>query len=373
MTIPSNIKPVDIYHAIKEIDCSRIASYREPTGYDLLYKDKRYPPKNVISVANSYANSVELPPSDFGEESSNKYLRARGFKIVKKNTDIFPLKFDSWEIVGRSKFLKEMDKSTFLHQGTSIPIEIRDYFDIVDMQPGEKRHAQLIYKGTLYNASVEMDKQPTPRTRLLWKSDFGSVLKEDLAWWYNLFSKDLEVTQPPIMYFESNENESLELWVQFLTFLDRGLDNTEEQYQSQMTASVSSTQYPPPQRNDEFKSKASFIQPPRSSKEGNIALCKADFSCELDALHTTFKTEQGQWYLEKHHLIPMEYYYDYQSSIDHYSNIFSLCPTCHRKIHYGSIADKRSLITELYNQRKDNFTNIYHTKLSKILSYYSIE
>jgi 5-methylcytosine-specific restriction protein A len=375
MPIPSNITAIDIYNAIKEIDEAGVATYRESTSYDLLYIDRRYPPKYVISLANKYANNYELDPGEFnGGVQANNFLRVRGFKIINKQiSDVFPLEADSWEIISRYKFKKKMDKSAFLHQGTGIPIEIRDYFDIVDMHPGEKRNVKLIYRNSDYRALFVMDRQSTPRTRLFWKADFDKVIKEDLSFWFDLFSQNVEVEERPLMLLERNKKELNEYRVLFLPPTDFGFDYNEEQYQSQLSVCESSIEYLPPQRSERSNNKMLLSQIPRSSKEGCLALSKASFTCELDSSHMTFKTEQGQFYMEKHHLIPMEYYYDYKSSIDHYSNIYSLCPTCHRRIHYGSVEDKRKLIEVLFNNRRNTFKNVYGVELKKILFYYDIE
>ena len=58
----------------------------------------------------------------------------------------------------------------------------------------------------------------------------------------------------------------------------------------------------------------------------------------------------GLPYMEAHHLIPMEYYNNFDVSIDVEENIISLCSNCHREIHHGK--DASVIVKKLYEQRK---------------------
>lgn len=88
------------------------------------------------------------------------------------------------------------------------------------------------------------------------------------------------------------------------------------------------------------------------------ALQEAGFECAADASHKTFNTGKGVQYMEGHHLIPctagnaQHFWKEYQKNIDCVENIVCLCPTCHRKIHYGSVDEKREIIRQLYRIQK---------------------
>lgn len=92
----------------------------------------------------------------------------------------------------------------------------------------------------------------------------------------------------------------------------------------------------------------------KNAAYGKQAIVDADYLCEADAKHQTFMTNKGVPYMEGHHLIPCtaqnakEYWYKYKRSIDCVENIMCLCPTCHRKIHFGSIEEKKAIIKQLY-------------------------
>ena len=61
--------------------------------------------------------------------------------------------------------------------------------------------------------------------------------------------------------------------------------------------------------------------------------------------------------MEGHHLIPctvnnaMYFWNKFEKSIDCVENIVCLCPTCHRRIHFGSKEEKESVIKILYNKQ----------------------
>jgi len=85
--IPANISFDHVLSAINDIDRSAtpIPNRRGSKRYNLLFNGKLYPPKYVISLANKYANGIELAPSLFsGGDDTNKYLEKLGFEIIRK-------------------------------------------------------------------------------------------------------------------------------------------------------------------------------------------------------------------------------------------------------------------------------------------------
>lgn len=86
--IPDNITKEHILRALEKIDSDGILKGRESTKYNLVYNDKYYPPKLIISYANIYANGEELLPRYFsGGQETNNFLIKLGFFIVPKSLD----------------------------------------------------------------------------------------------------------------------------------------------------------------------------------------------------------------------------------------------------------------------------------------------
>lgn len=88
LTIPKEITREHIIQAIEEIKKVRWPPRNNSTTYDLCFEGERYPPKIVVMYANKYANGELFDVSKFsgGEETTNRFFRARGFKIVDKES-----------------------------------------------------------------------------------------------------------------------------------------------------------------------------------------------------------------------------------------------------------------------------------------------
>lgn len=80
------------------------------------------------------------------------------------------------------------------------------------------------------------------------------------------------------------------------------------------------------------------------------ALAYADYLCELGCDTDLFKRRGGKVnYTEAHHLIPLCFQDEFSYSLDVESNIVSLCPNCHRKLHYGLGVEND--LRKLYDKR----------------------
>ena len=169
--IPKNITREHITKAIESIDQEQIPSNRESTKFVLQYNSKYYPPKYVISVANKFANGTELPPEEFsGGDETNNFLSSLEFTVLPK--DVF-----SWNIISETTIQKTLDKSAFVNHGTAIPHELISFFRVENPVGGEMHDILLKCGNQNYAARSSIDKQPNPRARLFWKSDFDQMLQ----------------------------------------------------------------------------------------------------------------------------------------------------------------------------------------------------
>lgn len=84
----------------------------------------------------------------------------------------------------------------------------------------------------------------------------------------------------------------------------------------------------------------------------------AHYLCEMDASHKTFISgSTNKPYMEGHHLLPMNTQDSFSVSLDVYANIVCLCPICHRKIHYGLLDDRVSMIKQIFDCRVSRLAN----------------
>lgn len=111
---------------------------------------------------------------------------------------------------------------------------------------------------------------------------------------------------------------------------------------------------------------------------GKIAIKKAYYSCEKDYQHETFISKKTQQkYMEAHHLIPVcfqkEVWDKYHINIDCVENLVSLCPTCHKAIHYGTKEVQRKMISELFARCAPKYKAIgLNITLDEIFKFYKI-
>src|SRR5699024_571776 len=97
-----------------------------------------------------------------------------------------------------------------------------------------------------------------------------------------------------------------------------------------------------------------IIAYPRSEYEMMKAKINSNWTCEISKSHKTFINEQlNKPFVEGHHLISMFAQDQFEYTIDFADNIVTLCPNCHRKIHYGLPQDKYEMIQLLFEKRKD--------------------
>jgi putative restriction endonuclease len=95
MAIPEGITRDHVLQALREIDAGATGDFGPSTKYDLLYKDRRYPPKMVVGLAAKALTGVVMIPKEFSSGLAGSqaigYLRNLGFEVVKK--DDIPRRF----------------------------------------------------------------------------------------------------------------------------------------------------------------------------------------------------------------------------------------------------------------------------------------
>jgi hypothetical protein len=91
-SIPPGLTREHVLKALADLDAGTVHPFGPPTGYELVYESKRYPPKAVIGLACRHLLGRLLQPEDFsGGEApgqANFVLRKLGFTVVKKGEDV---------------------------------------------------------------------------------------------------------------------------------------------------------------------------------------------------------------------------------------------------------------------------------------------
>ena len=78
--------------------------------------------------------------------------------------------FDSWEIITEDIARKTCDKSFFKYHGSGVPQGIRWFFDAENLTAGQSKTIILVYDGSEYVASIQMDNKTPSITKIFWNS-----------------------------------------------------------------------------------------------------------------------------------------------------------------------------------------------------------
>lgn len=98
----------------------------------------------------------------------------------------------------------------------------------------------------------------------------------------------------------------------------------------------------------------------------------AGYRCEIDPSHQLFTSRStGLPYLEPHHLIPISMQGHFATSLDVPINVFALCASCHRAIHYADREQVAQMLTRLYSRRPLGVH--FSVDAPTLFSYYSID
>jgi 5-methylcytosine-specific restriction protein B len=86
--VPEGLTRDHVIQALAELDARADHPFGAPTGYELVFEGKRYPPKAVIGLAYRHLAGRILRPEEFsGGEApgqANDVLRQLGFTVVEK-------------------------------------------------------------------------------------------------------------------------------------------------------------------------------------------------------------------------------------------------------------------------------------------------
>ncbi len=109
---------------------------------------------------------------------------------------------------------------------------------------------------------------------------------------------------------------------------------------------------------------------PRNPKVSKNALILANNECEVSKIHKSFlRKNTNVRYTEAHHLIPLKFHADFDTSLDVEANVVSLCSECHNKLHYGK--NNKEILECLFKTHEQNLneSNI-KISLKDLLEYY---
>jgi 5-methylcytosine-specific restriction protein A len=191
------------------------------------------------------------------------------------------------------------------------------------------------------------------------------------------YQKILEIVKPKLGYFRTYQLLDSKISKQVINYIN----SQKISYIDENSADIELQKNINDIISSEPEDKPQPIRPPKETNNGKVyprnlsyakkALEKANFLCEVDNAHETFISKAtNQQYVEAHHLIPLQFQEEFLYSLDVPSNIVSLCPNCHRKLHFASIEQKKEILEKLlenrHNRLKEFAIDISKDKLFEI-------
>jgi hypothetical protein len=85
--------------------------------------------------------------------------------------------FYSWTIKSETVAIKKYDKSFFKYNGSEIPMEIRWFFGIEDMNRGDRKEIIFTFESIDYKAFFIKNNRESASTQLYWKQDLENIFK----------------------------------------------------------------------------------------------------------------------------------------------------------------------------------------------------
>ncbi|THF74428.1 restriction endonuclease [Cohnella fermenti] len=266
-----------------------------------------------------------------GGQQSNDFLSNLGFEIRTKNHEgHVNTESNSWVVTSATIAIKELDKSSFLHNGTGIPKEIRFYFDILDMVKGQKRQIVIEYEGQRFSAVLELDKQPSPRSRMIWKADFSKVLKNKFPALYNTFAYDEENLPddlPKIQFVKSPEHDN---YYKLSFVRSISINTIEDDIEADVLENTPFEELRQEGAVRHYYGK----RYERDSQNRKLALQIHGLSCVVCGFNfEKVYGKRGKDFIEVHHTKPLFSFEGQESDINPETDLVPVCANCHRMIH----------------------------------------
>ncbi|MEW9576542.1 HNH endonuclease [Bacillus toyonensis] len=275
--------------------------------------------EKLTSLANNHNRNNYRWKTEYGNEKVK--INSKYWMLINEN-----VKRHSWGIVSEDIVIKELDKSAFLHHGTGIPQDIRGFFDATDMESGERREIILEYRQNVYHAHLEMDKQSSPRSRLLWRADFSEVIRNQFPFVYSYFLHDEDklFSEIPKLRFKKRSSNLDVYSVEFLNPIDSNvliedLESEEIEWYEPRTEGNLVTYYGRRYERDPVNRK-------RAIEVHGLSCVACGFNFE------EVYGERGKDFIEVHHVKPLSTIGE-EVVVDPRKDLVPVCSNCHRMIH----------------------------------------
>ena len=294
-----------VLEAVIDFEASgrEVSSYSHSTTYDLLINGNRYPPKAIFGLALSKLTNTNIHSYHFSGGLKSPcfiILERLGFNIVPKAPPD-----ESWS----HKEIKGL---------------VRVYLQLLLNENGKK------FNKTEVCAALGSKYSRSPSS--------CEYLLRNISYVFEMLGRKWVTGLKPESNILFNQ---LGLIERYVSELDHSAFNSAVAYEAKVNSLLTSKLIDKPKGNNKPTNKAfksySFDRDPYVKA---WVLQRAAGECECCNLPAPFKTNDGRYFLEVHHLIPLV-----DKGSDTVENCIGVCPNCHRMLHYGQ--NKESLRAKL--------------------------
>jgi len=226
----------------------------------------------------------------------------------------FPFQSYSWSILNENKYVKRMDKSSFLHHGTGIPKNIASYWSADGMTINQKRYIKVLYNEDLFIMYISTDQ--FNRFRLFWEASFSKVIEDRFNEIHEMYSRGDSFDNTPEMVFTKI---------------------TKEIYSVEFVESIYNVAVEKDYNITELKEGKVLVyfgkKYERDKKAREIAIKIHGYDCH--ACGFNFEKRYGiigKEFIEVHHIRPL-YINSKEVIVDPRKDLITVCSNCHRIIH----------------------------------------
>lgn len=233
-------------------------------------------------------------------------------------------KSHSWTIITENLAEKTLDKSSFKYGLSVIPKDIKHFFNVENLNLGDKKYVILHYNYLKYKAYINVTAPNRPITRIHWGMKFANLLIEKFPVYFQKVNNDIEPDNPIKMIFKRlrkqneyeigfcNEYEENDDFYSFLvdnTIFQEGKKLIREHYVRE--------------RNPKIIKEAIEIYKTRNGKVF-CEVCGFDFE--------KIYGYRGKDFIEGHHKVPLSEL-NQSGDVTTVDDIALLCANCHRILH----------------------------------------
>ena len=251
----------------------------------------------------------------------------------------------SWTITDQNTAVKTLDKSSFLHRGTGIPIAIRSFFGIELIKSGQRVPVTLHYGENSFEGHIEMDSQETPRTRLFWSSEFSKELRNLFPHHYKQYSEGIKDELSELLMVLVKQDGSHQYAISFSGDIKQEIVQQDIQAEEVEESGLLSKEG----AVKEYYGKR-YERDPANRKK---AIKMHGLTCKVCNFNfEEIYGERGANFIEVHHRKPIYTFEGQAQTIDPRHDLIPLCSNCHRMIHRRS--DNVLTVEQLQEIMKNN-------------------